>query len=68
MKGLFIHVVIREIGISKGIIIPATALKEAGIDKIADMCVENGCIIVETINHPRANWVEAIQADPPEDH
>ncbi len=62
------NVVIREIGNSKGIIIPATALKEAGIDKMADMRVEDGCIIVEAINHPRANWVEAIQADPPEDN
>ncbi len=43
------NVVIREIGNSKGIIIPATTLKEAGIDKMVDMRVKDGCIILEAI-------------------
>jgi len=61
------NVVIREIGNSKGIIIPASVLKEAGIGKVADMHVEDDCIIVQAAKNPRAGWLEAIQKDPPDD-
>ncbi len=60
-------VTIREIGNSKGLIIPTHALKEAGIGKIADMLVTDEGIIVRTVDHPRANWLEAIQNDPPKE-
>lgn len=60
-------VVIREIGNSKGIIIPASVLKEAGIGKVADMRVEDDCIIVKAGKDPRAGWLEAIQKDPPDE-
>lgn len=62
------NVVIREIGNSKGIIIPASVLKEAGIGKVVDMCVEDDCIIVKAAKDPRAGWLEAIQKDPPEEN
>ena len=62
------NVVIREIGNSKGIIIPASVLKEAGIGKVADMLVEDDCIIVKAAKDPRAGWLEAIQKDPPEEN
>jgi len=61
------NVVIREIGNSKGIIIPASVLKEAGIGKVADMCVEDGCIILKAAKDPRVGWLEAIQKDPPDE-
>ena len=59
------NVVIRDIGNSKGLIIPTHALKEAGIGKMADMQVKDDCIIVKAVKHPRANWLTAIQNDPP---
>ena len=62
------NVVIRDIGNSKGIIIPTHALKEAGIGKVADMRVKDDCIIVKAVKHPRADWLDAIQNDPPEEH
>ncbi|GJL50970.1 AbrB/MazE/SpoVT family DNA-binding domain-containing protein [Candidatus Nitrospira salsa] len=62
------NVVVRDIGNSKGIIIPTHALKEAGIGKIADLHVKDDCIIVKAVKHPRADWLDAIQQDPPEEH
>jgi len=62
------NVAIRDIGNSKGIIIPSHALKEAGIGKVADMHVTQNGIIVKAVKHPRADWLEAIQNDPPASH
>jgi len=62
------NVVIRDIGNSKGIIIPTHALKEAGIGKEASLRVEENCIIVQATAHPRAGWLEAIQKDPATDN
>lgn len=62
------NVVIRDIGNSKGIIIPLHALKEVGIGKVADMHVEKDCIIVKAVKHPRADWLKAIHNDPPAGH
>ena len=59
-------VVVRAVGNSKGIIIPAKTLREAGIGKIADLSVEEGCIVIRSKKHPREDWLEAIQSDPPE--
>ncbi len=61
-------VVIRDIGNSKGLIIPTHALKEAGISEIADMQVKDNCIIVKAVAHPRANWLTAIENDPPDEN
>ncbi len=59
------NVVIRDIGNSKGIIIPNYALKVAGIGRVADMQVTKDCIVVKAAKHPRADWLEAIHRDPP---
>jgi antitoxin component of MazEF toxin-antitoxin module len=58
------NVVIRDIDNSKGIIITAHALKEAGIGSEANLRIEKNCITVQTSAHPRAGWFEAIQKDP----
>ena len=58
-------VVVRDIGNSKGVIIPLNALKEAGIDKKATLHVKNGHIILQATEHPRAGWAQAIRQDPP---
>ncbi len=62
------NVVIRDIGNSKGIIIPTHALKEAGIGKVAEMLVKDDCIVVKAVKHPRADWLDAIYNDPPTNH
>ncbi|NOY84451.1 MAG: AbrB/MazE/SpoVT family DNA-binding domain-containing protein [Nitrospirae bacterium] len=58
-------VTVRAIGNSKGFIIPAKALRDAGIDKEADLIVEEGQIILKAKKHPRKDWLFAINADPP---
>ena len=62
------NVVIRDIGNSKGIILPNYALKVVGIGKMADMQVKKDCIVLKAANHPRADWLEAIHLDPPADY
>lgn len=59
-------VTVRAIGNSKGIIIPAKVLKEAGIHKEMDLIVEEGRIILKGKGHPRQDWLSAINADPPD--
>ncbi len=59
-------VTVRAIGNSKGIIIPAKALRDAGINKEADLIVEEGQIILKAKEHPRKEWLCAINADPPD--
>ena len=59
------QVTIRDIGNSKGVILPSGALKEAGIGEKVDLQVKNGRIILQASDKPRAGWMEAIQQDPP---
>ena len=56
---------IRDIGNSKGVIIPAKFLKEAGIKKLADIELKDKQIILKASKEPRKNWLENIQKDPP---
>ena len=62
------NVIIRAIGNSRGVIIPANALKEAGIDKVANIRVEDDCIILKAVKRPRSGWLDAIRQDPPRDN
>ena len=59
------NVVIRAVGNSKGIIIPAKTLREVGIGKVADLSVDKDCIVIRAKKHPRKGWLENIQKDPP---
>lgn len=59
------NVFIRDIGNSKGIILPNYALKVAGIGKVVDMQVKKDCIVLKAAKHPRAAWLDAIHSDPP---
>lgn len=62
------NIIIREIGNSRGVILPANALKETGIDKMAEMSVEDDCIILKAVKSPRSGWLDAIRQDPPKDN
>ena len=58
------NITVREIGNSKGIIIPASALKQAGIGNSAILEVNNDCIKLKAIKNPRDGWQEAIKQNP----
>ncbi|EYC52151.1 antitoxin [Hylemonella gracilis str. Niagara R] len=56
------HVTIRPIGNSKGIVLPKPILAQAGLEEAtkAEMTVENGAIVLRTPAKPaRDGWAEA---------
>lgn len=53
-------VTIRRVGNSKGIIIPKPMLKEAGLEKEAEIALERGAIVLRKPRpNPRHGWAEA---------
>ena len=51
---------IRRLGNSRGIIIPKPMLKEAGLDKEAEIALERGVIVLRPARrNPRQGWAEA---------
>jgi len=51
---------IRRVGNSRGIIIPKPMLKEAGLEKEAEIVVEGGAIVLRKPSaNPRQGWAEA---------
>ena len=51
---------IRRVGNSRGIIIPKPMLKEAGLEKEAEIAVESGAIVLRKPRQdPRQGWAEA---------
>jgi len=51
---------IRRLGNSRGIIIPKPLLKEAGLDKEAEIAIERGVIVLRPARqNPRQGWAEA---------
>jgi antitoxin MazE len=51
---------IRRIGNSRGIIIPKPMLKEAGLEKEAEIALEHGAIVLRRPRrNPRQGWTEA---------
>lgn len=62
------RVVIRNIGNSRGVIIPASFLSEAGLQGEVEMILKDHTIIIEPIkNEPRKGWFEGYQAESDED-
>lgn len=58
------HVTIRPIGNSKGVVLPKPILAQAGLEDATDaeMTVENGVIILRKPTRPaREGWAEAAQ-------
>jgi antitoxin MazE len=57
------HVTIRPFGNSQGIVIPKPVLAQLGLEKEADLSVENGAIVIRKPARPaRAGWAEAAQS------
>lgn len=55
-----VHVTIRPIGNSQGIVIPKPLLAQLGLDSHADMSVERGALVLRRPTKvPRAGWAAA---------
>ena len=51
---------IRRVGNSRGIIIPKPMLKEAGLEKEAEIALERGAVVLRRPRRkPREGWAEA---------
>jgi antitoxin MazE len=51
---------IRRLGNSRGIIVPKPMLKEAGLEKEAEITLERGVIVLRKARrNPRQGWAEA---------
>ena len=59
------QITIRDIGNSKGVVLPKPLLAQVGLDDqtTADMSVENGAIVLrKPVRAPRTGWAEAALA------
>lgn len=59
------QITIRDIGNSKGVVLPKPLLAQAGLENqsTADMSIENGAIMLrKSLNAPRTGWAEAAAA------
>jgi len=57
------HVSIRPIGNSRGIVIPKPMLAQLGLEEGADLTVENGALVIRKPALPaRAGWADAAKA------
>ena len=59
------HITIRTIGNSKGVVLPKPLLAQAGLDdqSVADLSFENGAIVLrKPTTSVRVGWAEAAQA------
>ncbi|MEI7516082.1 MAG: AbrB/MazE/SpoVT family DNA-binding domain-containing protein [Betaproteobacteria bacterium] len=57
------HVSIRPIGNSRGIVIPKPMLAQLGLEDGADLTVENGALVIRKPAMPaRAGWADAAKA------
>lgn len=53
------HIQIRRIGNSQGIILPRTLLQQTGIENEADLTIRDGAIVLRPVkSNPRAGWDE----------
>ncbi len=48
--------VLRKVGNSRGVLIPAAFLAETGIQGEVEMRVERGRIVIASVKSPRARW------------
>jgi antitoxin MazE len=59
METGFIHTKIVKIGNSQGVRIPKSILEMSNIEHEAEMCVDNGAIIIRSPKKVREGWQEA---------
>ena len=51
--------IIRRIGNSRGVILPASVLQEVGATDALSLLVDNGRIILEPVQEPRKGWFDS---------
>lgn len=54
---------LRQIGNSRGVIIPAPLLVECGIEDEIELTLESGRLVICPIKPARAGWFDSYQAD-----
>jgi antitoxin MazE len=50
-----------KVGNSKGVIIPASFIKECHLEEEVEMEIRDDGILIRPIQHPRAGWEEAFK-------
>lgn len=66
MLGNTMRISLTKIGNSKGVIIPASVLKQCGIRNEVDINVEDHQIIISPPDKTRQGWLEAIEQEGPD--
>jgi antitoxin MazE len=56
------HVLLRPIGNSQGIVIPKPLLSQIGLEAEVEMTVEDGAIVLRRPRSVRAGWADAARA------
>lgn len=57
------HIPLRRIGNSKGIILPATLIAACGFENEVDLKIEGKTIIIEPAGKPRSTWFDSWVAE-----
>lgn len=57
------HIPIRRIGNSKGIILPAALISACGLQSEVDLRLDGKTIIIEAADTPRASWFDTYVAE-----
>lgn len=53
---------LRKVGNSRGVLIPAALLAECRIDGAVEMTVEGGRLVIAPVSAPRAGWFDGYRA------
>ena len=57
------HALIRKIGNSRGIILPASLLSACGLESEVELRIEGRSIVIEAMSTPRAKWFDSYVAE-----
>ncbi|MGE0799532.1 MAG: AbrB/MazE/SpoVT family DNA-binding domain-containing protein [Lautropia sp.] len=59
-----VHIAIRNIGNSKGVVLPKPVLAQAGLDRESEveMTVDDDAIVLRKVRTTREGWAQAAQA------
>ncbi len=51
-----------RIGNSRGIRLPKPLIEQAGLTDEVELSVQDGAVVIRSVGHPRAGWLEAARA------
>ncbi len=57
------HALLRKIGNSKGVILPASVISACGLKNEVNLRIEGNTIVIEALNIPRAHWFDSYVAE-----